>query len=76
MLEAHDYLDWMLDAGGADIFMGYLEGIRDTQRFRAVAYKAARLGKPMIIAKVGRSDAGRRAGHVKSAVGRTLRNSR
>jgi acyl-CoA synthetase (NDP forming) len=51
----------VLDAGGADIFMGYLEGIRDTKRFRAVADKAARLGKPMILAKVGRSDAGRRA---------------
>src|SRR5207248_4339758 len=41
--------------------MGYLEGIRDTARFRAVADKAGRLGKPMILAKVGRSDAGRRA---------------
>jgi len=61
VLEAHDYLDWVLDAGGADIFMGYLEGIRDTQRFRAVAEKAGRMGKPMILAKVGRSDAGRRA---------------
>src|SRR5438105_9623547 len=61
VLEAHDYLDWVLNAGGADIFMGYLEGIRDTQRFRAVAEKAARMGKPMILAKVGRSDAGRRA---------------
>ena len=61
VLEAHDYLDWVLDAGGADIFMGYLEGIRDTKRFREVADKAARLGKPMILAKVGRSDAGRRA---------------
>src|SRR5690242_10532722 len=61
VLEAHDYLDWVLNAGGADIFMGYLEGIRDTQRFRAVADKAARLSKPIILAKVGRSDAGRRA---------------
>src|SRR5690349_12299199 len=59
VLEAHDYLDWVLDAGGADIFMGYLEGIRDARRFRAVAEKAARLGKPLILAKVGRSDAGR-----------------
>src|SRR5712671_5574744 len=41
VLEAHDYVDWVLEAGGADIFMCYLEGIRD--------------------AKVGRSDAGRRA---------------
>src|SRR4051794_32467000 len=61
ILEAHDYVDWVLDAGGADIFMCYLEGIRDPARFRAVADKAARVGKPMIVAKVGRSDAGRRA---------------
>src|SRR6266850_4830975 len=61
VLEAHDYIDWVLEAGGADIFMCYLEGIRDTARFRAVADKAARAGKPLIVAKVGRSDAGRRA---------------
>src|SRR4029079_11990051 len=37
VLEAHDYLDWVLDAGGADIFMGYLERIRNPQRIRAGA---------------------------------------
>src|SRR5216683_807789 len=61
VLEAHDYVDWVLDAGGADIFLCYLEGIRDAARFRAVADKAARMGKPLIVAKVGFSDAGRRA---------------
>src|ERR1700730_15307442 len=61
VLEAHDYVDWVLDAGGADIFLCYSEGIRDTARFRAVADKAAQAGKPMIVAKVGRSDARRRA---------------
>src|SRR4051794_27084857 len=61
VLEAHDYVDWVLDAGGANIFMCYLEQIRDAARFRAVADKAARAGKPLIVAKVGRSDAGRRA---------------
>ncbi len=60
-LEAHDYVDWLLDTGGADIFLAYLEGIRDSGRFRAVADKAAEAGKPMIVAKVGRSEAGRRA---------------
>src|SRR5271169_6331314 len=61
VLEAHDYVDWVLDAGGADIFLCYLEGIRDAARFRAVADKAARAGKPLIVAKAGRSEAGRRA---------------
>ncbi|HEV2300047.1 MAG TPA: acetate--CoA ligase family protein [Stellaceae bacterium] len=61
VLEAHDYIDWALDAGGADIFLAYLEGIRDTKRFRAVADKAADRGKPLIFAKVGRSEPARRA---------------
>jgi acyl-CoA synthetase (NDP forming) len=60
-LEAHDYFDWLLDSDGADIFLAYLESIRDPARFRAVADKAAEAGKPMIVAKVGRSEAGRRA---------------
>src|SRR5271168_2130293 len=49
VLEAHDYVDWWLDEGSADIFLLYLEGIRHPERFRAVADK------------VGRSAAGRRA---------------
>jgi len=61
VLEAHDYVDWWLDEGDADIFLLYLEGIRRPDRFRVVADKAAEAGKPMIVAKVGRSDAGRRA---------------
>jgi acetate---CoA ligase (ADP-forming) len=61
ILEAHDYVDWALDHGGADIFLLYLEAIGDATRFRAVADKAASAGKPLIVAKVGRSAAGRRA---------------
>ncbi len=60
-LEAHDYIDWLIDAGGADVFLAYLEGIHDPARFRAVADKAASAGKPLILAKVGRSEAGQRA---------------
>jgi acetate---CoA ligase (ADP-forming) len=61
VLEAHDYVDWWLDEGAADIFLLYLEGISQPDRFRAVADKAAEAGKPLIVAKVGRSAAGRRA---------------
>ena len=61
ILEAHDYIEEAIDSGAADIFMAYLEGIRQPARFREVADKAARMGKPLIVAKVGRSDAGRRA---------------
>ena len=61
VLEAHDYVEWWLDEGSADIFLLYLEGIRRPERFRAIADKAADAGKPLILAKVGRSAAGRRA---------------
>src|SRR5665213_1146393 len=61
VLEAHDYIEAALESGAADIFLVYLEGIRQPARFRAVADQAARAGKPLIVAKVGRSDAGRRA---------------
>jgi acyl-CoA synthetase (NDP forming) len=61
VLEAHDYIEAALDSGAADIFLVYLEGIRQPARFRAVADRAARAGKPLIVAKVGRSAAGRRA---------------
>src|SRR6266851_2969035 len=61
VLEAHDYVEWWLDEDSADIFLLYLEGIRRPDRFRAVAEKAAEAGKPLIVAKVGRSAAGRRA---------------
>ena len=61
VLEAHDYIEAAIDSGAADIFLVYLEGIRQPARFRTVADKAAALGKPLIVAKVGRSAAGRRA---------------
>ncbi len=60
-LSAHDYLDYLLDEGSADIFLMYLEQFGDGKRFREVAAKAARAGKPLIIAKAGQSEASRRA---------------
>ena len=61
VLEAHDYVEWWLDEGSADIFLIYLEGICRPDRFREVADKAAKAEKPLVVAKVGRSVAGRRA---------------
>jgi acyl-CoA synthetase (NDP forming) len=60
-LEALDYVDWMLDDGRADIFLLYLETIRTPAKLARVADKAAAAGKPLIVAKMGRSEAGRRA---------------
>ena len=60
-LEGLDYVDYMLDEARTDIFLMYMEAVRNADTFRRVAAKAARLAKPIIVGKVGRSDAGRRA---------------
>ena len=66
-----DYVDWLLDDPQIRIVLGFLEGFRKADRLRAVAAKAARLGKPIVVAKIGRSEAGRRAAasHTGSLVG-------
>jgi acyl-CoA synthetase (NDP forming) len=60
-LEAHDYIAHWLDAGGPEIFILYIEQIVDGRGFRAVADRALEQGKPLIMARIGRSDAGARA---------------
>ena len=60
-LECFDVVDYLLDEGSADIFILLLETIRSADTFRRAAAKALRAGKPIIVAKIGRSEAGRRA---------------
>ena len=60
-LECFDVVDYLLDAGSADIFVLFLETIRNPGTFRRAAAKALKAGKPIIVAKIGRSEAGRRA---------------
>jgi acyl-CoA synthetase (NDP forming) len=73
-LEGLDYVDYMLDEGKTDICLMYIEAIKNADTFRSVAAKAARLGKPLIVAKVGWSEAGRRAAasHTGSLAGADL----
>jgi acyl-CoA synthetase (NDP forming) len=61
VLEGLDYVEWMLADGRTDIFLMYVEALRDGAKFRSVASRAADLGRPLIVAKMGRSEAGRRA---------------
>jgi acyl-CoA synthetase (NDP forming) len=60
-LTVMDYLEFLLDDDGTDVLLAYVEGLRDPERLGGVAARAAELGKPIVMAKVGRSDAGRRA---------------
>jgi acyl-CoA synthetase (NDP forming) len=60
-LETSDFLDFMLDEGKTDVFLLLLEDVKTPAKFRRVADKALRAGKPLIVAKIGQTDAGRRA---------------
>ena len=60
-LELFDLVEFMLDEGKTDIFLLFLEDIKTPATFVRVAEKALQAGKPLIAAKIGRSDAGVRA---------------
>ena len=60
-LECFDVVDYLLDEGSADVFVLFLETIRNAATFRRAAAKALQMGKPIVVAKIGRSEAGRRA---------------
>ena len=60
-LETADLVDFMLDEGKTDVFLMLLEDVKTPETFRRVAEKAMRLGKPLIVCKIGQSEPGRRA---------------
>jgi acyl-CoA synthetase (NDP forming) len=66
-----DYADYLLDQPSTRVILGFVESLRQPERLIAVAQKAAHLRKPIILAKMGRTDAGRRAAasHTASLVG-------
>jgi len=51
----------MVQDASTDVILLFIEGIRDVEKFLAAARRAAEAGKPVIVAKVGRSGAGERA---------------
>lgn len=60
-LQASDFIDYMLDEGMTDVFLLLLEDVKSPETFKRVAEKALRAGKPIIVGKIGRSEAGSRA---------------
>lgn len=60
-LESFDIVEHLLDEGSADVFLVFLEAIRNASTFRRVAGKALAAGKPIVVAKIGESESGRRA---------------
>jgi len=60
-LGAGEFLEYMVQDASTDVVLLFIEGIRDVDKFLAAAQRAAEIGKPVIVTKVGRSGAGERA---------------
>jgi acyl-CoA synthetase (NDP forming) len=60
-LDVADFVDSLADDEATRVIALYMEGLRDPQKFRRAAMKAAQAGKPLVIYKVGRSEAGARS---------------
>lgn len=60
-LEALDFADFILNEGKTDVLVALLEDVKNPHTFRRVAEKALRAGVPIIVNKIGQSDAGVRA---------------
>lgn len=60
-LECLDVVDHLLDEGESGVILMFVEGLKTPSRLAAVAAKAADAGVPIVIMKVGSSEAGQRA---------------
>jgi acyl-CoA synthetase (NDP forming) len=60
-LDLSDFIDRLADDPATRVIALYVEGVRNPDKFRAAALKAARNGKPVVAFKVGRSEAGAKA---------------
>jgi acetate---CoA ligase (ADP-forming) len=60
-LELSDYADLLLDDPETRVLMLFMETAKTPAKFLALAEKAAALEKPLVVAKVGRHTAARRA---------------
>jgi acyl-CoA synthetase (NDP forming) len=61
VLDSADYVAHLVQDPLTRVIIAFLEGIRRPQKFVAAAQAAARAGKPILLVKVGRSRAARRA---------------
>ncbi|VTU24323.1 succinyl-CoA synthetase subunit alpha [Variovorax sp. PBL-H6] len=57
-LDLSDFVDHLADDEATSVIALYMEGLRNPSKFRAAALKAAGKGKPVVVFKVGRSEAG------------------
>jgi len=60
-LDLNDFFEYLIDDPATDVACLYMEAVKDAPRFVALLERAAAVGKPVCIAKSGRSEAGARA---------------
>jgi len=60
-LELADFVAALVDDEATKVIALYIEAVRNPEKFRAAALKAARAGKPIVAFKIGRSEAGAKA---------------
>jgi len=60
-LNLADFIDYFVDDETTKIILLYIESIRKPEQFRAAALRARKVGKPIVVFKVGKSDAGMQA---------------
>jgi acetate---CoA ligase (ADP-forming) len=60
-LEASDFAEYIIDEGKTDVVLMLIEDIKSTATFARAAEKALRAGKPLVVNRLGASEAGARA---------------
>ena len=60
-LSVADVIDWLADDADTKVILAYIEGTRDGTALQRALTKARAAGKPVIVTKVGRTEAGARA---------------
>src|SRR5437660_1762031 len=59
-LDFSDFARYLLDDPSTRVIAGFVEGFKDASKFLEVAKLAAERGKPLVMIKIGRSEAGGR----------------
>jgi len=58
-LDCSDFARYLLDDAATRVIAGFVEGFKDASKFLEVAKLAAERGKPLVMIKIGRSEAAR-----------------